>query len=1035
MSLSSISIQRPVLATVFSIIIILFGVIGYSYLGVREYPGVDAPVVSVTTSYTGANADIIESQITEPLEEAINSVAGIENLSSSSSSGRSSVRIEFALGTDMDNAANDVRDKVSSALRNLPSDADPPVVAKEDADAETILSITVQSSKRNLMELTDIGNNMFKERLQTIPGVSSIRIWGEKKYAMRLTFDPARLSAYRLTPLDVKEALNRQNVELPSGLIEGYRTELIIRTFGRLRTEEEFNELIIATGKDGSIVRFKDIGNAQLGAEDERTILRGNGGIQMIGVAIQPQPGANYIEIVDAVYREVNRIKDDLPGDITVGVAQDTTISIRKAITEVKETILIAFGLVVIVIFFFLRDWRTTLIPVVTIPVSLTGTFFIMYIFGFSVNILTLLGVVLATGLVVDDAIVVMENIYVKVEAGMNPVQAAFKGSKEIVFAIISTTITLVSVFLPVIFLQGLTGRLFREFGVVVAGAVFISAFLSLSLTPMMSAKLLRKKHSANKISLGIERFLRAAIAGYKSSLQRFFGFRRAAIILMAVSISIIGVVGYIIPSELAPLEDKSRIRILSTAPEGTAYDLMDEYQKIMIGIADTLQEKESILAITAGSRRSVNSSFVRITLLPASERKRSQMEIAGHLSQVLKKHNFARSYVVQEQTISAGRGKSSLPVQFVIQASSIDKLKAVIPAFMERAEKDPAFETVNLNLKFNKPELNVEIDRSKASEMGVSVADIAQTLQLYFGGQRFGYFMKDGKQYYVIGQAERTERDDPVDLQKVTVRNSSGQMVALDNLVKTSLQSNPPELYRFNRYISATVSAAPAPGFTIGDGIGAMENIADELLDESYSTSLDGASKEFSESSDSLLFAFLLSIILIYLALAAQFESFRDPLTILLTVPLAIAGALLSLCIFGHTLNIFSEIGMIVLVGIVTKNGILIVEFANQRREQGLSIAEAAMDAAVQRFRPILMTSLATILGAVPIALALGEAATSRIPMGVAIIGGLIFSLILTLYVIPVLYTFIASKKERVYSVEEDEKKEMVYLFEEAKA
>ncbi len=1021
MNLSSISIKRPVLATVFSIIIILFGVIGYTYLGVREYPSVDAPVVSVTTSYTGANADIIESQITEPLEEAINTVSGIRNLSSTSRSGRSSIRIEFELGMDMDNAANDVRDKVSSAVRNLPPDADPPVVAKEDADAETILSITIQSNKRNLMELTDIGNNMFKERLQTIPGVGSIRIWGEKKYAMRLTLDPDKLSAYNLTPLDVRDALNRQNVELPSGLIEGYRTELTIRTFGRLNTEEDFNELIISTGRDGSLIRLKDIGYARLGAEDERTILRGNGSVQMVGVAIQPQPGANYIDIVDAAYREVERIKEDLPVDIEVGVAQDTTINIRKAITEVQETLLIAFGLVVIVIFFFLRDWRTTLIPVVAIPISLIGSFFVMYLFGFSINILTLLGVVLATGLVVDDAIVVMENIFVKVEAGMHPIQAAFKGSKEIVFAIISTTITLVSVFLPIIFLQGFTGRLFREFGIVVAGSVVISAFVSLTLTPMMSARILRKKTSHNKLSQAIENFLQFLIVKYKSSLTRFFKVRWLAFLILAASFSLAIIFGLLLPSELAPLEDKSRVRVLSTAPEGTAYDLMDEYQKVMIQIADTLKEKESILAITGGSRRSTNSSFVRITLLPPEERKKSQMEIADELTAVLKKYNFARTYVVQEQTISAGRGKSNLPIQFVIQSSSIDKLKDVIPGFMELANDNETFETVNLDLKFNKPELNIEIDRNKAREMGVSVIDIAQTLQLYFGEQRFGYFIKNGKQYYVIGQADRDDRDEPIDLQKVTVRNRSGQMVELDNLVSTSLQSQPPELYRFNRYVAATVSAAPAKGYTIGDGITAMENISNEVLDESYTTSLDGASKDFSESSNSLLFAFLLSLVLIYLALAAQFESYRDPLTIMLTVPLAIAGALLSLYLLGHTLNIFSEIGMIVLIGIVTKNGILIVEFANQRREQGLGVTEAAIDSAVQRFRPILMTSLATILGALPIALALGEAATSRIPMGIAIIGGLLFSLVLTLYAIPVLYTYIAKKGQKIYVTEEE--------------
>ncbi|MDN4165618.1 efflux RND transporter permease subunit [Cytophagales bacterium LB-30] len=1012
-SLSDISIKRPVLATVFSIIIVLFGIIGFSFLGVREFPSVDPPVITVSTNYTGANADVIESQITEPLEESINGISGIRNLTSISSDGRSSITVEFDIEVDLEAAANDVRDRVSRAQRNLPRDCDPPIVVKSDADAETILSLTVQSNKRNLLELTEIGNNLFKERLQTIPGVSEIRIWGEKKYAIRLLMDPAKLAAYGITPLDVSNALNQENVELPSGRIEGNNTELSIRTFGRLSTPEQFNDLIIKE-ESGSIIRFRDIGEAILSPENERSILRGNNFTAMIGIAVTPQPGSNYVAIADEFYKRVAQMEKDLPEDLTLGYALDTTQNIRKAITEVEETIFIAFGLVVLVIFAFLRDWRTTLIPVVAIPISLVGAFFIMYLFGFSINILTLLGIVLATGLVVDDAIVVLENIYQKIENGMQPREAGFEGAKEIYFAIISTTITLAAVFLPIIFLQGITGRLFREFGIVVAGSVIISAFVSLTLTPMMSTRLLKQRTSHGKFYEVTERFFTNLTNAYHNSLKRFIEMRWIALVIMAVSIGMIFIIGKNVPSELAPLEDKSRVRIISTAPEGTSYEAMDEYILKILAVVDTLPETESVLSVTApgfGATASVNSGFVRLTLVEPDKRDRSQQEIADQLSAIVKEMPFARTFVTQEETIGGGRN-SGLPVQFVIQAPNFEKLKEVIPTFMEKAQADPAFQVVDLNLKFNKPEITVEIDRDKARSLGVSVRDVAETLQLYFSGQRFGYFIMDGKQYQVIGQANRANRNDPLDLSTATVRSRTGELIQLANLVKMSEQSSPPQLYRFNRYVSATISAAPAKRITLGQGIDAMDKIAKEVLDDDFSTSLTGTSKEFAESSNSLLFAFLFALVLIYLILSAQFESFVDPLIIMFTVPLAISGAVLSLWLFGNTLNIFSQIGIIVLIGIVTKNGILIVEFANQKKEEGLQKFEAVLEASTLRLRPILMTSLATILGALPIALALGAASKSRVPMGIAIIGGLLFSLILTLYVIPALYTYMSRHK-----------------------
>lgn len=1014
MKLPSISIERPVLTIVMSLVILIFGIIGFTYLGVREFPSVDPPIITVTTNYPGANADIIESQITEPLEEAINSVQGIQTITSVSSDGRSTITVEFNLSFDLDNAANDIRDKVSGALRNLPSDADPPIVAKSDADADFIYSLTVQSDSKSLIELTELGRNVFLERLQTVPGVSKISIWGEKKIAMKLLLDPIKMAGFGITPSDIRNALNTQNVELPSGRIEGATVDLTIRTFGRMSTAEEFNDLILK--KDGnSIVRLKDVGNAEIRPQNERTLLRGNGGVPMIGIAVQPQPGSNYIDIVDELNRRVDQIKKELSDDIRLGYALDSTINIRKSISEVQETILIAFLLVVLVIYMFLRDWRTTLIPIIAIPISLIGTFFIMYLMDFSINILSLLGIVLATGLVVDDAIVVMENIYAKIEKGEKAREAAHKGSKEIVFAVISTTVTLIAVFLPIIFLEGLTGRLFREFGIVVASAVIISSFVSLTLTPMMSARILKKKERKSLFYRSSEKILDWFILGYRNSLTRYMKRPWVSFIYMLAAGAIIFFIGKEIPSELAPMEDKSRLQIRATAPEGTSFEKMDSYQLDLIQLTDTMRERESLLSVTSpgfGASVSTNSGFVRLTLVPKSQRVKSQNEIAQELTEKLKDYNFASTFIVQEQTIGGGR-RAGLPVQYVIQATSLKKLEEILPVFLEKARQNPIFQVVDLDLKFNKPELQVSINRDKALSLGVSVQEIAETLQLYFSGQRYGYFILDGKQYEVIGQAHKEYRDDPADLKQIQVRSSSGELIPVDNFITVADESSPPQLFRYNRYVAATISASTVPDKTIGEGIDAMDAIAEELLDETFSTSLAGTSKEFKESGSSLVFAFLLSLVLVYLVLAAQFESFRDPLTIMLTVPLALAGAILTLWFFDQTLNIFSEIGIIVLVGLVTKNGILIVEFANQRKEQGLTIKEAIIDASAQRFRPILMTSLATILGALPIALALGDAATSRVPLGIAIIGGLTLSLVLTLYVIPGLYIYITSKKK----------------------
>ncbi|HRX67336.1 MAG TPA: efflux RND transporter permease subunit [Tenuifilaceae bacterium] len=1020
MNLSTLSINRPVLASVLAVIVLLFGFVSYTFLGVREYPSVDPPVVSVSTSYVGANADVIEAQITEPLEAALNGIAGIKSITSSSADGRSSISVEFELGVDMEAAANDVRDKVSQAVRRLPPDIDAPVVSKADASAETIMVLTAQSDKRSLLELSDFGNNVLKERLQTVSGVSEVRIWGEKRYAMRLHLDPNKLAAYNLVPGDIRSALSRENIELPTGTVEGYYTELSIRTLGRMETVDEFNNLIIRE-VNGVPVKLKDVGRAELAPENERSLLRGNYGTPQIGIAITPQPGVNYIEIADEVYKRLDLLKREMPEDIRVNVALDITSSIRKAVKEVRDTILLAFGLVVIVIFIFLRNWRTTIIPMITIPISLIGSFFVMYIMDFSINVLSLLGIVLATGLVVDDAIVMVENIFSKIEKGMNPFKAGYAGTKEIFFAIVSTTITLVSVFLPIVFLQGITGRLFREFGVVLSGAVIISSFIALTLTPMMSVRILADRKKEGRIASSVGQFFERLSKGYEKTLTIFIRKRWWALIVVAASVALIFGLGSIIPSELAPLEDKSRLRIMSTAPEGTSFEVMDQYVSKVVSFVDTMQERKAIIALASpGWTGARNSGFVNLILTDPSERKRSQDEIANEIQAFLNTQTLARSFVTQDQTIRAGRG-GGLPVQFVVQAPNFERLKEVVPIFLRRAQDDPRFQVVDVDLKFNKPELVVEIDREKARSSGVTVRDIAEALQLYFSGQRYGFFIYNGKQYQVIGQAERNFRDDPSDITSLQIRNDKGNLVELGNLITITEESTPPQRYRYNRYVSATFRASTVPGVTLGQGIDAMREISHEILDESFSTTLTGISQQFEESSGSMYFAFIFALILVYLVLAAQFESYRDPLIIMFTVPLALAGAVLSLYIMNQTMNIFSQIGIIVLVGIVTKNGILIVEFANQKKIAGLDKTHAVIEAAGQRLRPILMTSFSTIFGALPIALALGAASTSRIPLGITIIGGLLFALGLTLYIVPAMYSYISKRSANILHNEEE--------------
>ncbi|MHC1776725.1 MAG: efflux RND transporter permease subunit [Lentimicrobium sp.] len=1015
MNISELSIKRPILATVMNLFLILFGVIGYTFLGVREYPAIDPPMINVSTSYAGANADIIESQITEPLEKSINGIPGIRTISSTSSVGSSRINVEFNIEADLEAAANDVRDKVSQAVRNLPQDIDaPPVVSKADANSDFIILMALQSPSRSLLELSDYAENVLQNKFQTIPDVSGVNIIGQKRPAMRLWIDPDKLSAYNLAFNDITDVLNKENVEIPSGKIYGNNTELTIRAIGKLTTESEFRDLIIRANDEG-IVRLSDVATVELGPERYEQSWKLNG-VSSVGIAITPQPGANYIEISDEFNKRLDELIKSQKGDLTYTILFDTTQNVRKSLNEVAETLMIAIILVILVIFFFFRNWMIALRPLIDIPISLVFTFFVMFLLGYSVNILTLLAIILATGLVVDDGIVVTENIFRKIENGIPVMKAAIDGSREIFFVVLSTSVTLAIVFLPVLFLEGFVGSLFREFGVVLAVAVLVSAFVSLTITPVLNVYLNRKSAQHGRFYNATEPFFSGMEAGYNRLLTSFMHYRWLAWVIVVFCFGIIFLLGTNLQREIAPIEDKGNIRLQIVGPEGASYPYMMQAGNMIADyMMDSIPEEDfSFVAIPGFGSTGVNSGFGRIGFVPADERSRTQSEIARDMGRQFSRFNNVRVFPIEEQTISVGMGsRGSLPVQFVIQNLDYEKLRTIIPRFLEEARNDTTFQNVDVNLKFNKPEADITIDRIKAREFGLTVTDIANVLQSAFSGRRMAYFIMNGRQYEVISQVGLKDRQSPSDIANLYVRNNKGENISLASVINIESNANPPSYFHFNRYKSATISASLAEGKTVGDGVAVMQAIGDRLLDESFQTSLSGPSRDYAESSSNIVFAFLLALVLIFLVLSAQFESFKDPLIIMLTVPLAIAGAVLSLWLFNQTLNIFSEIGMIMLIGLVTKNGILIVEFANKQREAGLPKRQAVIAAASLRLRPILMTSLATSLGALPIALSLGSAATSRIPLGIVVVGGILFSLVLTLFVIPAVYTYISGKKE----------------------
>lgn len=822
---------------------------------------------------------------------------------------------------------------------------------------------------------------------------------------MRLWLDPVKMSGYSITPMDVKSALDRENVELPSGTIEGNTTELEIRTLGQMHTTEEFNNLVIRN--DGvKVIRFSDIGHAELSPRDIKSYMKMNG-IPMVGVVVTPQPGANHINIANAVYDRMELMKKDLPEDVQYEYGFDNTRFIRASINEVKVTLYKAFILVILIIFLFLRDWRVTLIPCLVIPVSIIGSFFVMYMLGFSLNVLSMLAVVLSVGLVVDDAIIMAENIYNRIERGMSPLQAGIEGSKEILFAVISTSITLLCVFIPIVFMEGQTGRLFREFAFVISGAIIISTFAALTFTPMLSTKILVRREKKNFFYRWSEPFFEGMNRYYSKSLDFILRNRWIALATMVLALGAAVWMWNKTPAEMAPLEDRSQVTIRTQGPEGVTYEYMRDYTERINDVVDSIIPDARFVT----ARVSSGGGNIQITLKDIRERDYSQMEVFDKLSDAVRRENDARAFVQQQSSFSGGRG--GMPVRYVIQATNIEKLQEVLPVFLARVNENPAFQMADADLKFSKPEVRISINREKANLLGVSTRDIAQTLQWGLSGQRMGYMYMNGKQYDIIGEINRQQRNTTQDLKSIYMRNRGGEMIQMDNLVELKEDIAPPRLYRYNRFVSATVSAGLGKGYTLGQALDEMDKIAKETLDDTFRTSLTGQSKDFRESSNSLLFAFGLALLLIYLILAAQFESFKDPVIIMITVPLAVFGALVFLRGGSQTMNIFSQIGMIMLIGLVAKNGVLIVEFANQKQDIGIDKQTAIRQASLQRLRPILMTSVSTILGLLPLMLARGEGSAGRIAMGTAVVGGMLISTFFTIYIVPAVYSYISTDRK----------------------
>ncbi len=1007
MKLSDISIRRPVLASMVSLALVLFGAIGYTRLAVREFPDVDPPIVSVSTELPGANPQVVESAVTDILEEELSTVEGLRTLTSSSAEGFSNSTLEFNLERPVEAAAQDVRDKVARVRGRLPEDVREPVVAKQEADAQPFFWLALSGANYDLLQLSDIGDRLVKSRLQTLPGVGQARIFGERRFSMRVWLSASELAARGLTVQDVQQAIRSRNVEVPAGRIESERREFTVRSLGELKTPQEFTDLVVSNDS-GVLVKLGDLGHVELGPEDERSALRFNG-TPSVAIGVIRQSKANIIQVAEAIRGELPKIQESLPPGVKLSVAFDESIFVQRSISEAQETLIIAAGLVVIIIFLFLRNFRATIIPGLAIPTSIVATFAVMYFLGFSINNFTLLALTLAIGIVVDDAIIVLENAYRhQEELGESPEAAAVNGTREIGFAVIATTIALVAVFTPLAFLKGSTGRLFNEFGIAVAGSVVISGFVALTLTPMLCARILRVPPRHGAVYRVLESGFNALAAGYALTLRGALRYRYAVVAGLALLTIGAVVVFRSLKREFVPAEDKGWFFSIIIAPEGSSLAYTDGYQRQAEAVLDKTKDVESYFSVV-NIGDGVSRGMIFTNLVDFEHRTRSIQDIIGGVQAGY----FAIPGVFAFANNPPAFGFGN-PVQFVIQNPDFNLLVKGNDTLLARARGLKGRVNVDSDLRVNKPELTVNFDRDRAEDLGVPVGDVATTLQVLLGGNRTSTFTRNNKQYDVIVQLDPRARATPSDMTGLYVRGRAGELVKLEALASVKEGVGPRELNHFNRVRSATITAGLAPGFTLGEALDSLNRIASEVLPKGSSTALAGESRELEESGSSLYFAFLLALLVVFMVLASQFESLVHPFTVLLAVPLAVTGALFTLKIAGSTLNLYSQIGMILLIGLVTKNSILLVEYVNQLRERGLSTIDAALEAGRIRLRPILMTSVATIMGAVPIAFGLGAGSISRRPLGYAIVGGVLFSTLLTLYVVPAVYVIFDGLRER---------------------
>ena len=1009
MKLSDLSIRRPVLASMLSLALILFGIIGYLQLSVREYPDVDPPIISVTTVLPGANPQVVESAVTEPLEDELSTVPGVRTLTSSSGEEQSNITLEFTLDRDVDDAAQDVRDRVSRVRGRLPQDIEEPVIAKQEADAQPFFWMALGGENYDLLRLSDIADRIVKTRLQSLPGVGRVFIAGERRYSMRVWLSAAQLSARQLTVQDVEAAIRSRNIEIPAGRIESDRREFSVRSLGELKTPIEFAELVVPNDA-GQIVRLKDLGRVELGPRDDRSSLRYNG-TPAVALGVVRQSKANLIDVADAIREALPGIQRDLPAGVKLEVGFDTSIFVKRSISEAQDTLVLAGVLVVLIIFIFLRNLRATIIPALAIPTSIVSTFAVMYFLGFSINNFTLLALTLAIGIVVDDAIIVLENAYRhQEELKEAPEAAATNGTREIAFAVIATTVALVAVFTPLAFLQGNTGRLFNEFGIAVAGSVIVSGFVALTLTPMLCAKILRVPQRHGRLYQALEQGFHAIAHGYTRTLRAALGYRWLVVAGAIATVVVAVLVFRSLEREFVPPEDRGFFPVIVLAPEGSTLEYTDGYQRQVEAILGRTADVESYFSITGGFMGSPSRGIVFTRLADWADRDRSVQDVIEEVQPQF--FGIPGIFAFANNPPAFGWGS---PVNYVVQHPDFQALTKGMDTMVTRARQIAGLINVDTDLRVNKPELNVSFDRDRAEDLGVPVGDVAGTLQTLLGGRRVTTFTRNSKLYDVVVQLDPRERATPSDMSGLYVRGRNDQLIQMSAVTRVEEGVGPLRLNHFNRVRSFTLTANLAPGFTLGAAIDSLDALAAEVLPAGSTTKLAGESRELDESGSSLYFAFGLALVVVFMVLAAQFESLLHPFTVLLSVPLAVTGALLALLVTGSTLNLYSQIGMILLIGLVTKNSILLVEYTNQLRERGLGTSDAVLESGRIRLRPILMTSVSTIISAVPVALGLGAGSISRRPLGYAIVGGVLFSTVLTLFVVPVAYVLLDGLRERL--------------------